>query len=637
MAFSKILIANRGEIACRVVRTARAMGYRTVAVFSDADEAAMHVRLADEGVRIGPGPASESYLRIEGILDAARRTGADAVHPGYGFLSENAEFAEACAQAGLVFVGPAAETIRVMGDKARAKARMVEAGVPVVPGFAVASFSAAETLGFPVMVKAVAGGGGRGMRVVREAGELPAAMESAAREAASAFGDGTLMLEKLVERGRHIEFQVFGDSHGNVVHLGERDCTAQRRRQKVIEESPSPVVGAVLRARMAKAAVAAARAVNYVGAGTVEFILGEGEEFYFLEMNTRLQVEHPVTECVTGLDLVAWQLRVANGERLPLTQEEIRFLGHAIEARLCVEDPYEGFAPQIGKIKYFEPAEAGIRVDAGVASGSGVSPYYDSMVAKFVAHGADRAEAVRKLIFALDAAPLLGLRSNAGFLKDLLRSAVFGDARMHTGMIDEWGGENILRETAPAFKTLAVAAAIFAHGGKGFWNRGGAEYALTLRTGKTCEFRLAVVMEDGGVAVRLGEQVAKIRIREADAVKIWFERDGVLGWAHAVREPGVVYLAVDGFVGRFEEKAAFAGVETAADGTKILAPVAGTLVSILAPGASVKTGDVVAVIEAMKIETRIPAAMDGVVAEIFGAAGAQVKAKKLLAVLGSGP
>jgi geranyl-CoA carboxylase alpha subunit len=633
MAFSKILIANRGEIACRVIRTARAMGYRTVAVFSDADEAALHVRMADEAVRIGPGPAAQSYLRIDGVLEAVRRTGADAVHPGYGFLSENAAFAEACQAAGLVFIGPAPETIRVMGDKALAKARMVEAGVPVVPGAAVASEAAAEKIGFPVMVKAVAGGGGRGMRVVRAASELEEAMESAGREAASAFGDGTLMLEKLVEHGRHIEFQVFGDSHGHVVHLGERDCTAQRRRQKVIEESPSPVVGTMLRARMAAAAVAAAQAVNYVGAGTIEFILGQDEKFYFLEMNTRLQVEHPVTECVTGLDLVEWQLRVANGENLPRGQDEIHFTGHAIEARLCAENPYEGFAPQTGDIRYFAPCEAGIRVDAGVETGSRISPYYDSMVAKFVAHGATRGEAIRKLCAALARAPLLGLETNAGFLGDVLQTPEFAEGRMHTAMIDEWADGEILQAKPPAFATLALAAAIFARAGSGFWNRGGADYGLTLQCGSGEAQSLSVRQEGGGSVVRHGDKVIQIKILEVSGDKIWFERDGVRGWAMAVQDSGALHLAVDGIVQRFGERQAFAGSGAAADATKILAPVAGTLVSILPAGTPVKTGDVVAVIEAMKIETRIAAAMEGVVNENFVAAGAQVKAKKVLAVL----
>ncbi|HEY9023855.1 MAG TPA: biotin carboxylase N-terminal domain-containing protein, partial [Burkholderiaceae bacterium] len=412
MSFSKILVANRGEIACRVIRTARSLGYRTVAVFSEPDAASPHVSLADEAVALGGRTAAESYLRIDAILDACRRTGAGAIHPGYGFLSERADFAQACADAGLVFIGPPAAAITAMGDKAGAKRRMIAAGVPCVPGYLgddqsdAALVAQANGLGYPLLVKAVAGGGGRGMRLVRAESELADALAGARREASSAFGDGTLMLERLVADGRHIEIQVFADAHGNVVHLGERDCSAQRRRQKVIEESPSPFVDAAMREAMGRDAVAAAKAVGYVGAGTIEFIADAREglrpdRFYFMEMNTRLQVEHPVTEMITGQDLVEWQLRVAAGEPLPLRQDEIRWTGHAVEARLYAEDPYDGFAPQTGRIVHWRPsrairagrADAGtqgvpaaglasVRIDDGVAEGDTVSPFYDAMVAK---------------------------------------------------------------------------------------------------------------------------------------------------------------------------------------------------------------------------------------------------------------
>lgn len=361
MTFSKILIANRGEIACRVIKTARALGYRTVAVYSDADAQAPHVALADESVHIGPAPATESYLSIDALLQAARLTGADAVHPGYGFLSERADFAQACAGAGLVFIGPPASAITAMGDKAVAKRRMVDAGVPCAPGYLGEDQSdecllrEAARLQAPLLVKAVNGGGGRGMRLVRDLAEVPEALAGARREATSAFGDGSLMLERLIEGGRHIEIQVFADAHGNAVHLGERDCTAQRRRQKVIEEAPSPIVSPQMRAQMGADAVAAALAVGYRGAGTVEFIVDSENRHYFLEMNTRLQVEHPVTECITGLDLVEWQLRVAAGEPLPLQQQDIRLDGHAIEVRLYAEDPYNGFAPQTGPVQFWRP------------------------------------------------------------------------------------------------------------------------------------------------------------------------------------------------------------------------------------------------------------------------------------------
>ena len=400
IAFTKILIANRGEIACRVTRTAKALGYRTVAVFSDADAVALHVREADEAVRIGPPPAQESYLNIEALLAAAKLAGADAVHPGYGFLSENAAFAEACTKQGLVFIGPPAAAIDAMGNKARAKALMEAAGVPVVPGYRGADQSD-ETLivegrriGFPLMVKAAAGGGGRGMRRVATAEELPQALARSRSEAASAFGSDELILERAIADAHHVEIQIFADRHGSVIHLGERDCSIQRRHQKVIEETPSPAVSTELREQMGEAAVAAARTIGYVGAGTVEFLLHRSQKFYFLEMNTRLQVEHPVTEAVSGLDLVAWQLRIAAGEKLPLKQDQVTFAGHAIEARLYAEDPQQNFLPQSGVLVDWRPASGGgVRIDHGLAPGQSVSPFYDPMLAKVIAHGATREEA----------------------------------------------------------------------------------------------------------------------------------------------------------------------------------------------------------------------------------------------------
>jgi geranyl-CoA carboxylase alpha subunit len=467
MTFSKILIANRGEIACRVIRTARNLGYRTAAVFSDADRDAPHVAMADEAVHIGGSPATESYLRFDAILDAARKTGADAVHPGYGFLSENAAFAQACVDAGLVFIGPLASAITAMGDKALAKRRMLDAGVPCAPGYLGADQSdaaltaEAEKLGYPLLVKAVAGGGGRGMRLVRASTELQQGIEGARREAHSAFGDGTLMLERLIDNGRHIEIQVFADAHGNAVYLGERDCTAQRRRQKVIEEAPSPVVTTAMREAMGKDAVAAALAVGYRGAGTVEFIVDDKLHHYFLEMNTRLQVEHPVTEMITGYDLVEWQLRVAAGEPLPAQQGDINLNGHAIEARLYVEDPYTGFTPQTGTVLWWQPANAmhpqvpqpgvghSVRVDDGIVQGGVVSPYYDPMVAKIIVHGRDRDDAIRRLRAALANTPLLGLKNNGRFLSDLLDHPAFRKAEMTTAtLIDQWleHGEPLLQQ-----------------------------------------------------------------------------------------------------------------------------------------------------------------------------------------------
>src|SRR5215470_12104765 len=404
MTFSKVLVANRGEIAWRVMRTAKAMGYRTVAVYSDADKDAPHVAFADEAARIGPPPVGESYLSIARILEAAKTSGADAVHPGYGFLSENEAFAAACDKAGLTFIGPPAAAIAAMGNKAAAKRRMIEAGVPCVPGYQGADQSdgilekEARKIGLPVMVKAAAGGGGRGMRLVESAGDLAEAIRTARAEAESAFGSGELILEKAVVDTRHVEIQVFADNHGNVIHLGERDCSVQRRHQKVIEEAPSPAVDAGLRQRMGAAAVAAATAIGYRGAGTVEFLLASDGAFYFLEMNTRLQVEHPVTEAITGLDLVEWQLKVAAGEKLPLTQEQVAFSGHAIEVRLYAEDAYAGFLPQTGCMDVWRPASGpGVRIDHGMKDGLQISPFYDPMLAKVIAHGRTREQARERL------------------------------------------------------------------------------------------------------------------------------------------------------------------------------------------------------------------------------------------------
>ncbi len=611
------------------------MGYKTVAVFSDADENAPHVALADRAVRIGPGPAAESYLRADALIAAAQAAGADAIHPGYGFLSENADFAQSCADAGLVFIGPPPAVIREMGDKARAKVLMAAAGVPVVPGSETASAEAAGSIGYPVMVKAVAGGGGRGMRVVRGADVLAEAIQSASREALSAFGDGTLMLEKLIEHGRHIEIQVFADNHGNAVHLGERDCTAQRRRQKIIEESPSPIVGEKMRARMGADAVKAALTVGYAGAGTIEFIVDTDQKYYFLEMNTRLQVEHPVTEFVTGLDLVEWQLRVAAGEKLPHSQKEITFTGHAIEARLCAEDPYAGFAPQTGKILYWRPESVeGIRIDAGIAESGAVTPYYDSMVAKIIAYGATRADAARRLTAAIEANPLFGPATNAKFLTDLLRTPEFTGAKMHTGMIDEWAEQSagILARRVPAPGTVALAAAIFAGPEQEFRNRGVAEYGMVLETAGG-PVSLHLQTSDRVVTVFQGETKTEIRVISVDGAKIRFERNGIFGHAMALRDGGVLHLAADGMVNIFAEPSPFAAAEPKADPSLIVAPVSGTLLSILPAGTAVAAGDVVAVIEAMKIETRIEAKVSGMVANVHALAGQQVSAKMLLAEL----
>lgn len=458
-----ILIANRGEIAVRIMRTARRMGLRTIAVFSDADAAALHVRTADEAYRIGPAPARDSYLKAEAILAVARDAGADAVHPGYGFLSENAGFAEACLAAGLTWVGPPPAAIRAMGSKSEAKALIQAAGVPVVPGYHGEDQSPgrlareAETIGYPVLIKASAGGGGRGMRIVESPSALSDAVVSAQREAKSSFGDDRVLIERYLARPRHIEMQVFADTRGNTIHLLERDCSIQRRHQKVIEEAPAPGLSPAQRAEMGRAAVEAARAVGYVGAGTVEFI-AEGDAFFFMEMNTRLQVEHPVTEAITGLDLVEWQIRVARGEPLPIGQDDVRAHGHAIEARLYAEDPARGFLPQAGRIEHLMLPED-VRVDAGVESGDRIPVEYDPMIAKIVAHGADRTEAILRLSQALAATELVGPVTNRTFLAAIVGHPAFAAAVLDTGFIARHEAE-LLPRAAPADDTMLALAAL---------------------------------------------------------------------------------------------------------------------------------------------------------------------------------
>ncbi|MDX1512529.1 MAG: acetyl/propionyl/methylcrotonyl-CoA carboxylase subunit alpha [Gammaproteobacteria bacterium] len=473
-----LLIANRGEIACRVIRTARRMGIRTVSVYSDADAGALHVEMADEAVRIGPPPASESYLRIDGILDAVAKTGADAVHPGYGFLSENDDFAEALAAKSIVFIGPPTDAIRAMGSKSAALELMSKAGVPVLPGYRGSAQdnaslrAAAEDIGFPLMVKPVAGGGGKGMRIVADEGKLDAALDSARREAVAAFGDGDLLLERYLESARHVEVQVFADTHGNAVHLFERDCSVQRRHQKVLEEAPAPGLGDAVRARIGEVAVQAAKAIGYVGAGTVEFLFDpqaandpevNDDPFYFMEMNTRLQVEHPVTEMVLDLDLVEWQIRVASGQPLPAEFATVRPSGHAIEARVYAEDPARGFLPANGRLLHLRaPGDhAGIRIDSGVREGDEIGVYYDPMIAKLIAHGATRAEAVRRLRRALDAYEILGVTTNIGFLSRIVRHDAYVEAEIDTGFIQQH--QDILLAEIPESNSAdaALAAALY--------------------------------------------------------------------------------------------------------------------------------------------------------------------------------
>jgi len=614
MNFSKVLVANRGEIAWRVMRTAKAMGYRTVAVYSDADKDAPHVVFADEAVRIGPPPVGESYLSIERILEAARRSGADAIHPGYGFLSENEAFAAACEAANITFIGPPPAAIGAMGNKAAAKRRMIEAGVPCVPGYQGADQSdanleaEARKIGLPVMVKAAAGGGGRGMRLVEHDADLLEAIRTARTEAESAFGSGELILEKAVVDARHVEIQVFADSHGNVIHLGERDCSVQRRHQKVIEEAPSPAVDAGLRSRMGEAAVAAARTIGYRGAGTVEFLLGADGAFYFLEMNTRLQVEHPVTEAITGLDLVEWQLRVARGERLPLAQEQVSFNGHAIEVRLYAEDAYGGFLPQTGRIDVWRPATGpGVRIDHGMTDGLAISPYYDPMIAKVIAHGATREEARVRLIRALAETVVLGPTTNRHFLIRLLAHPDFAAGEATTSFL-----------VKHQFPAPEIGEAHWNAAADLLWRASAQKYPPSLRGWRNSNPEPTPIRLAAGGTERL------LQVREAEPLDVPFHIDG-----------NDILVDLDALTVRFTDKT-YAPPETAAAGSdgKLRAPMDGRIVAIkVAPGDKVVRGQTLIVLEAMKIQHQLKAALDAKVEAISVLEGQQVSSRTVLVAM----
>ncbi len=642
--FDKLLIANRGEIACRIIRTAKRMGIATVAVYSDADRDALHVALADEAVRIGPPPARESYLRADAIIAAARETGAGAIHPGYGFLSENADFAEACEVAGLVFVGPSAKTIRLMGSKSAAKALMETSGVPIVPGYHGAEQDIATLrreagrIGYPVLVKASAGGGGRGMRVVSGESELADAVAGAKREALSAFGDDRVLLETYVARPRHIEVQVFGDSHGNVVSLFERECTLQRRHQKVIEEAPSPSLTPQRRAEMSTAARAAAQAVGYVNAGTVEFI-ADDERFYFIEMNTRLQVEHPVTEMITGLDLVEWQLRVAAGEKLPLAQNEIAANGHAVEARIYAENPDKGFLPSIGTIHAWQAPEGeGIRVDTGFRAGDAVTPYYDALLAKLIAWAPDRAASLDRLSDALGRFEVAGVTTNIAFLKALVDYPQVRAGEMDTGLIER-DLATLTRSAQLSERDLAGAtAAVLLHEAE--------EYGLAAEPASPWERR------DGWMLA--GKRTRRLSFRhgtERINAVLRYGRDGltmdVAGEPRSFRFAARGKDAFEVTLGDVKETAsamwngrdlamttprgqlelhwidAFAAELGAADvADRIVAPMPGTVTRILAePGTDVSRGTPLIVMEAMKMEHTLRAPADGHVKALKCAVG----------------
>ncbi|CAD7339820.1 acetyl/propionyl/methylcrotonyl-CoA carboxylase subunit alpha [Sphingomonadales bacterium 56] len=607
-----LLIANRGEIACRIIRTARRLGIRTVAVYSDADAEALHVRSADEAVHIGPSPVRESYLLGERIIAAARQTGAKAIHPGYGFLSENAAFAQAVIDAGLIWVGPNPSSITAMGLKDAAKTLMQDAGVPTTPGYLGDDQSPerlrqeADAIGYPVLIKAVAGGGGKGMRKVDSAADFADALLSCQREAASSFGNDAVLLEKWITNPRHIEVQIFGDVHGNVVHLFERDCSLQRRHQKVIEEAPAPGMDADTRAAVCRAAVNAAKAVNYVGAGTIEFIADGSEglkadRIWFMEMNTRLQVEHPVTEAITGQDLVEWQLRVACGEKLPKSQEELSIDGWAMEARLYAEDPAKGFLPSIGGLDVFELSDRNVRVDTGVEQGAEISPFYDPMIAKVIAHGATRDAARSALAQALDESAVWPLKTNAAFLVKALEHPDFAAARLDTGLIER-AGEALMPPARPSEEALADAAASLSRGGG------------------LAGFRLNAPVRREGMFLLDGE-----------AVTITYDpRQGGDG-------ADDVLVAEGGQVWRLAPwRADGAAGADAGDGA-ILSPMPGRIIAVaVAAGEAVTKGQKLLTLEAMKMEHSLVAPFDGTITQLNASEGGQVSEGALLVKIEKG-
>jgi 3-methylcrotonyl-CoA carboxylase alpha subunit len=640
--FSKIIIANRGEIACRIIRTARRMGIATVAVYSDADADALHVAMADSAFRIGPAAPRESYLNVAAILDAAARSGAQAVHPGYGFLSENAGFAEACAAAGLVFIGPPPAAIRAMGGKSEAKALMERAGVPLVPGYHGAAQDAATLaaeagrIGFPVLIKASAGGGGKGMRIVEAAADLQDAIAAAKREALSSFGDDRVLIERYLTRPRHIEIQVFADSHGNAVSLFERDCSIQRRHQKIIEEAPAPGMTAPMRRAMGEAAIAAARAVGYVGAGTVEFIV-EGDRFHFMEMNTRLQVEHPVTEAITGQDLVEWQLRVAAGERLPLLQDGLGITGHAFEVRLYAEDPQRGFLPSVGRLAHLRLPDFA-RVDSGVQEGDVITPDYDPMIAKLIVHGPDRETALRRLSTALAACEVVGVQTNLNLLAAIAADADFAGGNFDTGFIARHP-DLLAQSAAPPPQAIAAAALAVIRQRAGTHVLAADPYSPWAEA-DAWRMNLPGTQE---VVLRAGADTLAVTAATA-AGGMWR-----LGWAGAshmaalhgelvrldgasyrvaiLREEGRVSVVCAGATHGFElVDRLLPPSSEAAGASRVLAPIPGRIASVLVrPGDAVTRGQALVVLEAMKMEMTLTAAIDGVIETVRCAVGDMVQ------------
>ncbi|MBL1080520.1 acetyl/propionyl/methylcrotonyl-CoA carboxylase subunit alpha [Streptomyces actinomycinicus] len=663
--FDTVLVANRGEIAVRVIRTLRSLGVRSVAVFSDADADARHVREADTAVRIGPAPAAESYLSVERLLDAAARTGARAVHPGYGFLAENAGFARACEEAGLVFIGPPADAIALMGDKIRAKETVQAAGVPVVPGSSGSGLTdaqladAAREIGTPVLLKPSAGGGGKGMRLVRDAGRLAEEIAAARREARASFGDDTLLVERWIDRPRHIEIQVLADGHGNVVHLGERECSLQRRHQKIIEEAPSVLLDDETRAAMGEAAVQAARSCGYRGAGTVEFIVpgGDPSQYYFMEMNTRLQVEHPVTELITGLDLVEWQLRVAAGQRLGFAQEDVRLTGHAVEARICAEDPSRGFLPSGGTVlRLNEPQGDGVRTDSGLTEGTEVGSLYDPMLSKVIAYGPDRETALRRLRAALAGTVTLGVQTNAGFLRRLLAHPAVTAGELDTGLVERevdglvpdgvpaevYAAAALLRQGALAPAAGAGWANPFAAGDG--WRLGGERawtpHHLQVPGHEPVTVRVRST-PDGGTELLLPGADAPLRgsggvsPQPGAGHRFAFRLDGVCHTFAAL--PDGSWLGRDGDAWHVRDHDPVAASLTGsahAGADSLTAPMPGTVTVVkVAVGDEVSAGQSLLVVEAMKMEHVISAPHAGTVAELDVTPGATVAMDQVLAVV----
>ncbi len=659
--FNKILIANRGEIACRVAATAKRLGVKTVAVYSDADAQAKHVAVCDEAVHIGGSAPKESYLRWDRIIEAAKATGAQAIHPGYGFLSENEEFAQACANADLVFIGPPPSAIKDMGLKAESKQLMEKAGVPLVPGYHGANQdrallqAEADRIGYPVLIKASAGGGGKGMRAVDKAEDFAAALDSCKREAINSFGDDAVLIEKYVQRPRHIEIQLFGDTQGNYVYLFERDCSVQRRHQKVLEEAPAPGMTPEMRAQMGLAAVAAARAVNYVGAGTVEFIVEQRADgsmnFFFMEMNTRLQVEHPVTEAITGQDLVEWQLRVASGEPLPLQQDELRITGHAIEARICAENPDNNFLPATGALNVYGLPDCvtfergAVRVDSGVRQGDAISPFYDSMVAKLIVHGDTREQALARLDEALAQTHIVGLATNVQFLRRVARTESFAKANLDTALIPREQAVLFHQESVglPLAAAAAVAQTLLRERASegvdpfsrrdGFNTHGVVQRRFEFEFGGEHAKALLTYERGGSLHLAVGEGAAQVAgplvfsalpPGMAQGIELQFAGQRTRAAVHAQGEVDHVFTPLGATQITAIDLLAHAG-EAAAEGGRLTAPMPGKVVSFaVKAGDTVTKGQPLAVMEAMKMEHTIAAPADGVVQELLYAPGDQV-------------